>query len=388
MKYTYYNPNLYLRDIFQAIHLGNDSATLKLEDFYRSLTGKKYILLTNSCRTALYLTWKALARKGEVITSPLTCKVAIDPITEADNVSVFADINKNSLNIEASDIEHRITDNTIAVQAIHFGGISCEMNEIVEIANRNNIYVIEDCAQSLGAKFNGQFTGSFGDVACFSLIKNAYGIGGGVLATNNKEVYEKALEINSTFSKLSRLLLFYRLIRNLSETNYKSLFGSLGLKFLKRLKGKKKSYQTVHGQLKKISPLEKKIAANQLAKLPVLHEARKNIGNAYSNLLKTHGLLCNQVYLNQDSSYTKYYIYNPSINYKQKKNILHEMGIEVKHLSQDMNGTYQGKFVENDAGLKNYLSVHDSLVSLPLTETMEADDLHSIVERIKNIIRG
>lgn len=242
MKYPYYNPNLHLSVLLRALFTSKAKAENRINDFFKKLTGKKYILITNSCRTALYLSYKAIEKQGEVITSPLTCKVAIDPVEESGNRPFYADIREGDLNINPNDIEHRINEKTIAIQAIHLGGVSCDMYSIREIAKKNKLWVIEDCAQSFGAKYKGKYTGSFGDIACFSLIKNAYGIGGGILATNNKEIYKKAKELQEQFSNTSKLLTYYRVTRNFIETYKRTLFGKLIYKLLMKMKGQKTSY--------------------------------------------------------------------------------------------------------------------------------------------------
>ena len=100
----------------------------------------------------MYLAYKAIDSTGEVITSPLTCKVAIDPIVESGNKPIFADINTGDLNINPLDIEDRINKNTIAIQTIHLGGISCEMDEIRKIAKDNKLDIIEDSCHAFGSE--------------------------------------------------------------------------------------------------------------------------------------------------------------------------------------------------------------------------------------------
>lgn len=239
MKYPYYNPNLHLSVFFKALFTSKAKAENRIKDYFKSLTGKKYILITNSCRTALYLSYMALDRQGEVITSPLTCKVAIDPVEESGNRPFYGDIREGDLNINPNDIGHRINEKTVAIQAIHLGGVSCNMDSINDIARKNKLWVIEDCAQSFGAKFKGKYTGSFGNIACFSLSKNAYGLGGGILATNNQEIYKKSLEIQEKFSNASKLLINYRVIRNFVETYRRTLLGKLFYKLLITIKGQK-----------------------------------------------------------------------------------------------------------------------------------------------------
>lgn len=136
MKYPYSSPNFGFFYLVRAMFNSKHSAERRLKDYFSSLSGKKFILITNSCRTALFLTYQAMNTSGEVITSPLTCKVAIDPIVEAGCEPVFADINPGDLNINPADIEHRITPDTRALQIIHFGGISCKMDEIQRIEKK------------------------------------------------------------------------------------------------------------------------------------------------------------------------------------------------------------------------------------------------------------
>lgn len=226
MKYPYSSPNFGFADFFRSLVLPAQVAEQRLKSYFSSLTGKKYILLTNSCRTALYLAYKATGISGEVITSPLTCKVAIDPIVEAGCKPVFADIDAGDLNINPSDIEHRINPETNAIQAIHLGGVACKMDKIRRIAEKHHLLLIEDCAQALGAEYNGRFTGSFGDIACFSLIKNGYGIGGGILATDDVQIYEKAKELDVPLSAIPKKLLLWRVIRNLVASKRNTRLGN------------------------------------------------------------------------------------------------------------------------------------------------------------------
>jgi len=387
MKYPYYNPNLTFPVLFNALFKSSAIAEQEIKNYFHQLTGKKYILITNSCRTALYLTYKTIEEQGEVITSPLTCKVAIDPVTESGLKPVFADIKTEDLIINPDDIEHRITKKTKAIQAIHLGGVSCNMNNINGIAQKNNLWVIEDCAQSLGATYDGKNTGSFGDIACFSLIKNAFGIGGGILATDNKEIYDKTLALNSEFKIVGIPLTFFRIIRNVTETYRKSFIGNIVHKVLMSLKGKRSSYTSVRGQLKKTSPWQLKISAIQISRLPKLHQKRKSIGKLYYNKLKETGFLINSNYDPNNSSFTKFFLYNPKIETKKDLKYFHDLGIEAMHLEHKQGSPYQEMLISNkEATAENlirYQKVHDSVISIPLDENFSTEDLQFILERIQ-----
>ena len=386
---SFFKPNLRFIDLARALFLSEKSAKKHIENFFSELTGKKYILLTNSCRTALYLSYQSLGMQGEVITSPLTCKVAIDPIEATKNIPIFADINKGDLNISPDDISQRLTDKTIAVQAIHLGGVACDMDRILSILDKKNILLIEDCAQSLGAKYHGMFTGCFGDIACFSLIKNAYGIGGGVLATDKKTVYTKAKLLNDKFPKSPFLLIMFRVVRTLIATKrgvepFTSLYNFIAL-----LKGKRQSYSTILNQLRKISLVEKKIAAVQIKRFHHLQRERKKVGKQYREMLMQNKLMVNCQFDPDASSYTKFFLHHPLIKTQKHMFALGENGIEAMHLEEKSTRPYQNPIVRfNSAtgkGLTNYKEVHDSMLSLPLSKDVSR---LKIDEKLITVLNG
>ncbi len=384
----YASSNLRIIDFFCALLLTSKSAERKIVGYFSKLTGKKYVLITNSCRAALFLTYKAINKKGEVITSPLTCRVAIDPIVESGNIPVFADINTGDLNIDPDDIVKKKSDNTIAIQAIHFGGVACDMEKIIAIAKENKLYVIEDCAQSLGATINGKAIGSRGDVACFSLIKNAYGIGGGILATNDKNIYKLAKRHNSALCMPSRFLLCYRVIRNLLDEKRNQKILALLYWLVMKLKGKKKD-RTIKEQLFVVSPVEIKIAAHQLSRWNNLHGMRRRKGRIYYEQLVYQGLMINCQFDMYSASFTKFYVYHPAIDSKKHISMMNDLGIEAMHLEQKHGSPYQKRFEEiTCSNLYNYGKVHDCLLSLPLSENISIQQQHIVVEKLKEICFG
>jgi len=385
MRFPYYSPNFGLLDLFRAFFTSRTKAEKVLLEYYKQITGKSYAFLTNSCRTALYLAYQAFEKQGEVITSPLTCKVAIDPVVESGNKPVYADITIDDLNINPNDIEGRITSNTVAIQAIHLGGVSCNMDIIGDIAKREKLVVIEDCAQSLGSYYKSKHTGSYGNIACFSLIKNAYGIGGGVFVTNNLEIYKKALFINNTFSKPSKILLYYRVIRNILDTYRFSLLGHLMYSNFVKIKGSHKSFSTVKNQLKQISSLEKRIAAVQLKKYEKLHYCRKKIGDELSLQLTKENLMHNSLNINKNS-YSKFFIYNPQIQSSTHIKELHKLGVEAMHLEQSKSSPVQEWLIAKDKaiaeGLIQYAKVHNHIFSIPIIERYGKEKVAAMVNSI------
>ena len=145
---------------------------------------------------ALYLCLKALDIKegDEVITTPFTFIATAEAITYVNATPVFVDIERRTLNMDVSKIEEKITPRTRAIIIVHLFGLPADMDEIMKLAHKYDLKVIEDCAQSFGARYKDKPAGSIGDAGCFSFYpsKNlgAYG-DGGMMITDHEGVYEK-----------------------------------------------------------------------------------------------------------------------------------------------------------------------------------------------------
>jgi dTDP-4-amino-4,6-dideoxygalactose transaminase/predicted nucleic acid-binding protein len=130
----------------------------------------------------------------EVITTPYTFFATAGSISRLGAKPVFVDIDPKTYNINPDLIEEKVTDKTKAIIPVHLYGQCAEMEPILEIAKEHNLYIIEDAAQAIGAKYKGQQAGSMGDLGCLSFYptKNLGGYGdGGMVITNNAELAEK-----------------------------------------------------------------------------------------------------------------------------------------------------------------------------------------------------
>ena len=129
----------------------------------------------------------------EVITVSHTFISTVDAISRNRAVPVFVDIDPDTYCIDDSKIESKITEKTRAILIVHLYGHPVDINPILRIAKKNDLFVIEDCSQAHGASYKGKKVGSLGDIACFSFypVKNlgAYG-DGGFIALNDEVLYE------------------------------------------------------------------------------------------------------------------------------------------------------------------------------------------------------
>lgn len=171
----------------------------EVEEFEKEMAefcGVKHAIGLNSGTDALLLSLKAVGviPGDEVITTPFTFIATAGAIANCGAKPVFVDINPETFNIDHSKIEEKITERTKAILPVHLFGQIADMDEIISVAKKHNLFVIEDAAQAIGAEYKGKKAGTIGDLGCFSFFpsKNlgAYG-DGGMVVTNNEELANK-----------------------------------------------------------------------------------------------------------------------------------------------------------------------------------------------------
>jgi len=177
----------------------------RFETEFAKLIGSTYCVGVNSGLDALILAVRALGigPGDEVIVPANTYIATVLGITENDATPTFVEPDEY-YNLDADKIEEKITDKTKAIMVVHLYGQAANMDKIKQIADKYNLYLIEDCAQSHGAKFNGKITGTFGDVGCFSFYptKNLGAFGdAGAIVTDNEEIAEKVRMLRNYGSK-------------------------------------------------------------------------------------------------------------------------------------------------------------------------------------------
>ena len=179
---------------------------INFEEKFADYLGVKHCIALNSGTDALILAVRALGiSKGDEVIVPANTYIAsVIGITENDATPVFVDADEY-MEIDVNAIEEKITEKTKAILAVHLYGQPCRMGKIRELAEKYKLKLIEDCAQSHGAKHAGQFTGTFGDFGCFSFYPTkplgAFGDAGAIV-TNNDELAEKVRLLRNYGSKV------------------------------------------------------------------------------------------------------------------------------------------------------------------------------------------
>lgn len=170
------------------------------EEFEQKLArffGTEYALATNSGCAALHTALMAIGLEAgdEVIVSPYTWGQTVSPILQQCAIPIFADIDHNTYNLDPHSVEQQISPETKAIMVVHLYGQPADMDPIMDIARKNNLRVIEDCAHAPGATYKGRRVGTIGDIGCFSIGdgKQIVGGEGGFLLTNQGDLYDQAL---------------------------------------------------------------------------------------------------------------------------------------------------------------------------------------------------
>jgi len=174
----------------------------KLEENFAKYCGTERAVGVASGTDALHITLRALdiGPGDEVITVSFTFIATVEAISYVGAKPVFADIDPETFNLDINELEKKITPRTKAIIPVHLYGQPVDMDPVVEIAKKYNLFIIEDCAQSVGATYKGKKTGSFGDVGCFSFFptKNFGAAGdGGMITTKSNYIADRIISLRN-----------------------------------------------------------------------------------------------------------------------------------------------------------------------------------------------
>lgn len=356
----------YIRQAIQSSHLAGDgSFTKKSHAILEQAMNVPKALLTTSCTHALEMSALLLDLKegDEVIVPSFTFVSTINAFVLRGAKAVFADVRPDTLNLDESKLEALITPKTRAIVVVHYAGVGCEMDAIMEIANRHHIPVIEDNAHGLFGKYKGKDLGTFGVMATqsFHETKNLTSGEGGALLINDEKYFEDAEILREKGTNRSR---FFR-----GQVD-KYTWVNLGSSYL---------------------PSEI-LAAHLLAQLEKREEiqsARKKIWETYykelSDWAEENHVQMPFVPAHCEQTYHMFYMLFPSLEARTKA-IAHlkERGIQAVfhylplHLSP-MGEKYGGKL--GDCPVTEQVS--DQLIRLPFYTNMTEDEQKIVIAALK-----
>ena len=266
------------KKVAQAIKYGwGDKCFENIKNFEKKFKKKyklEYTSATSSCTGALHLALMSLGiKKGdEVILPDITWVSCANAIKYVGATPVFADIKEDTWCIDPSDIEKKITKKTKAIMVVHIYGNVCDMSSINKLIKKNKLFLIEDCAEAIGAKYKNKYVGTFGDASVFSFhgTKTITTGEGGMFVCKSKKVWDN-----------------YQLIHNMG----------------KNPKQPKYFFLDVIGLKYKISNLQAALGESQLDKINYLIKMKKKVYNNYKKILNNEIFQLNKPEIDTISTY-------------------------------------------------------------------------------------
>jgi len=304
----------------------------------------------------------------EVIVPSLTFIASVNAIIYAGATPVFADIvNEVDLTISPADIERKITPRTKAILVVHYGGYPCHMPEIMALAEKHRLFVIEDAAHAPGAGLNGTYCGTIGDCGCFSFYsnKNLATGEGGMIVTNRDDLAAKI-----------------KLIRSHGMTSPS----------LDRYKGHAYSYDVVAlGYNYRVTEICSALGLVQLKKLDAKNRRRAKLTHYYQQKLK--GIDGITIPFEQHPGISNYHIFpiilGPDYSRDRFMEFLKTNGIQTSiHYPPAHRFTYHKKYLQMKHSLPNTEDIAKREVTLPLYPDLTFEQIDFIVDVIGKFVNG
>ena len=291
------------------------------EKNFSKYIGAKYCVGVNSGLDAMVLSLEALEiPKGkEVLVASNTYIATILAIIKAGLIPKLIEPSIVDYNIDVSKISKKISKNTKALLITHLYGRACNMDKILKICKKNKLLLLEDCAQSHGAKFKNKKVGSFGDAGCFSFYptKNLGALGdGGAIVVNNLKVYKKLLSLRNYGSNLINKKKYDYIGSNSRLDEIQAIFLNLKLKLINRINNKKNILARIYD----------KYLSNEDIVLPAKNKKIYNVYHIYNIRLKNKTIRDSlKKFLEQNKIFTDiHYPVAPHIHKVYKKFFLKE----------------------------------------------------------------
>lgn len=354
-----------MKKVFDSKWLGYGRQCIKFENDFATKINSNKILLTSSCTAALYIAFKSieLLPGDEVITPTINFHAVPNIVKLLGANLIFTDVDINTFNIRASDIKNVITKKTKAVVVLHYGGHPAEMDEIVELCNKNGIYIIEDSACSVLSKYKDKYCGTIGDIGCYSFDSMKIMCAGeaGALSVNKNSFVEKAKEE-----------------RQLGVSNRESGFESL-----------KKNYNEwwkiyINSPSLKLLPSDVNGAMlnEQMKKVDGFIERRKEIWNRYQKAFKDVREIVTPPEPLEDctSSYYMYWIRSEKRN--RLANHLISNGIYCSFRYYPLHLINYYKNVVGQLNLKNAEEIANTALNIPLHQNLTDQDTSYIIDKV------
>ena len=352
--------------------IGTGPRANKLESMFKEYKGAKHAMALNSCTAGIHLALLAagIGSGDEVITSPMTFCATANTVIHAGGTPIFADVERDTMNIDPKEIERKITKKTKAILPVHFAGRPCKMDEIMDIARRYGLKVIEDCAHAIETEYKGRKAGTFGDLGCFSfyVTKNIITGEGGMVITDNDE-YASKIKILG--------------LHGMSKDAWKR-FSDEGYKH----------YQVMYPGFKyNMMDLQAAIGIKQMPLIEKYSKRRREIWNKYNEAFSELPVFT-PVPEEKDTRHALH-LYSLLIDIDKSKksrdevlNALHKenIGTGVHYLALHIQPYYMNTYGYKQGDYPNAEFISDRTLSLPLSPKLTDEDVNDVISAVKKVL--
>lgn len=359
-------------DTLRSGWLTTGPRTREFERRFAAYVNAKHAIGVNSCTAALHLALLALGITSgdEVITSPMTFAATANVIVHVGARPVFVDIELDNLNIDASKIEEKVTQRTKAIMPVHFAGHPSEMDEIIAVARKHGLAVIEDAAHAIESEYRGQKIGSIGDCTCFSFYatKNITTGEGGMVTTHNDELADRIRVLS---------------LHGISRDAWKR-YSDEGYKHWEIL---------YPGYKYNMFDIQAALGLRQLDKVEEFWRTRKRYARIYDEAFADIPEIATlRVRPHVKSAYHLYIILVKSEAFPASRDeIMNEIqaenvGIGIHYRAVHLQPYYSGTFGFKPGDFPNAEYASDRVISLPLYPGMAETDVERVIDVVKEVI--
>jgi len=352
-----YDPKIYNEDIQLVLETlkqgwisGNSPIIQQFEEKISNYLGNKYSLLCSNGTVALHLALLSIGiEKGdEVIIPSLSYIASANAVSYIGAKPVFVDVNLDDWQMNETKIEEKININTKAIMPVHLYGLTPNLEKIAKIAKKHNLYVVHDSAEALGTKYKGKHSSSYRDVGIHSFFPNKVITTGegGLLTTNNEEIYYLAKKLRS-----------------------------------QGLKGSVEYEHDIVGYNYRMPAICAALGFNQIDKIDEHVRKKKILFNKYKKNLENFEYIFPTVKKDVESSYWLMSCLIPEkIDRHELKKYLYNKGIETRNVFKPINE--QQPYLINDYLYPNSSKIAEKGISFPSSPNLKQEDFEFIINEI------
>ena len=335
----------------------------KVREFEEAIceyTGAKYCVSVSSATAGLHIAMLALGIKNgdEAITTPITFLASANCALYAGASVRFADVDKKTININPNEIEKHISKKTKVIVPVHFAGQSCDMEKIYEIAEKNNLSIIEDAAHAIGSNYKDTKVGSckYSDMTVFSFhpVKTITTGEGGAITTNSENLYKKLLALRSHGMHKDGAM----------KQTWEYEMRELGFNY-------------------RITDIQAALGISQLKKLESFKKRRREIVNFYNENLSLPHI--------EEAEFSNACFHLYPIMIENRKDFYFKareigLNLQVHYIPVHLQPYYKEKFGYKKGDYPVAEDYYNHCISLPLYPELTNEDIVEITKRIKSIL--